>query len=100
MLKCVGLGRALVSASLSALSHVAEPWTTRHSGKAKKNLTADNARTGSTHAAAPLTATRSSAPENRASCVATGALLDDADHAKLSAAGGQRPVVLDSRNGA
>jgi hypothetical protein len=31
--------------------------------------------------------------------VATGALLDDADHAKLSAAGGQMPVVLDSRNG-
>jgi hypothetical protein len=28
--------------------------------------------------------------------VATGALLDDADHAKLSAAGGQKPVVLDS----
>jgi hypothetical protein len=34
------------------------------------------------------------------SCVATGALLDDADHAKLSAAGGQKPVVLDFRNGA
>ena len=32
--------------------------------------------------------------------MATGALLDDADHAKLSAAGGQRPVVLDFRNGA
>jgi len=29
----------------------------------RKNLTADNARTGSTHAAAPLTATRSSAPK-------------------------------------
>jgi hypothetical protein len=37
VLKCVGLGRALVSASLSALSHVAEPWTTRHSGEAKKS---------------------------------------------------------------
>src|SRR5580693_7137021 len=36
----------------------------------------------------------------RGSCVATGALLDDADHAKLSAAGGQKPVVLDFRNGA
>jgi serine/threonine protein kinase, bacterial len=34
------------------------------------------------------------------SCVATGALLDDADHARLSAAGGQKPVVLDFRNGA
>ena len=34
------------------------------------------------------------------SCAATGALLDDADHAKLSAAGGQKPVVLDFRNGA
>ena len=32
--------------------------------------------------------------------MATGALLDDADHAKLSAAGGQKPVVLDFRNGA
>jgi serine/threonine protein kinase, bacterial len=32
--------------------------------------------------------------------VATGALLDDADHAKLSAAGGQKSVVLDFRNGA
>jgi hypothetical protein len=32
--------------------------------------------------------------------VATGALLDDADHAKLSAAGGQGPVVLDFGNGA
>ena len=32
--------------------------------------------------------------------MAIGALLDDADHAKLSAAGGQKPVVLDFRNGA
>jgi hypothetical protein len=37
VLKWVGLGRAPVSASLSALSHVAEPWTTRHSGEAKKS---------------------------------------------------------------
>ena len=32
--------------------------------------------------------------------MATGALLDDADQAKLSAAGGQKPVVLEFLNGA
>lgn len=109
--------------------------------------------TGSTQAAGPLTATRSSAPKpapstashdfpgpggaldgsyridvNRAeqtynstpdpqppnvstwwafrtvctpkSCVATGVLLDDTDHQKLSATGGDKPVVLDFHNDA
>jgi serine/threonine-protein kinase len=109
--------------------------------------------TGSTHAAAPLTAIRSSAPKaappagnhdfpgpgealdgsyrvdvnreqqtyNNAadpqppnvstwwafrtactpeSCVATGALLDDSDHAKLTTTGADKPVVLDFHNGA
>jgi hypothetical protein len=37
VLKCIGPGRALASASLSALPHVVEPWTTRHSGEAKKS---------------------------------------------------------------
>ncbi|MGA7133118.1 MAG: serine/threonine-protein kinase [Mycobacterium sp.] len=34
------------------------------------------------------------------SCVATGNMLDDTDHQKLSATGGDKPVVLDFRNGA
>jgi serine/threonine-protein kinase len=33
-------------------------------------------------------------------CVATGILLDDADHQKVSAKGGDKPVVLDFRDGA
>jgi serine/threonine protein kinase, bacterial len=33
-------------------------------------------------------------------CVATGAMLDDNDHQKLSPAGGDKPLVLDFRDGA
>lgn len=33
------------------------------------------------------------------SCVATGALLDDADHQKASPIGGDKPLVLDFHNG-
>jgi serine/threonine protein kinase, bacterial len=33
-------------------------------------------------------------------CVATGILLDDADHQRVSAKGGDKPIVLDFRDGA
>jgi serine/threonine protein kinase, bacterial len=35
-----------------------------------------------------------------AGCVATGILLDDADHQRVSATGGDKPLVLDFRDGA
>ncbi len=35
-----------------------------------------------------------------AACVATGVLLDDADHQKVSPKGGDKPLVLDFRDGA
>jgi serine/threonine protein kinase, bacterial len=35
-----------------------------------------------------------------ASCVATGILLDDVDHQRVSAKGGDKPLVLDFRDGA
>jgi hypothetical protein len=33
-------------------------------------------------------------------CVATGTLLDDADHQRVSATGGNKPLVLDFRDSA